>query len=87
MQLIATAVMARKEELIKAAITHAIGDEDWDLDEMRTRGEFRVNPNGSEIFVFDDVDMIQFNVVEPEITASQVHTVLKMTQPFKLLYT
>lgn len=69
---IAKKIQVKKDMIIVEAITHAVGNDTWKMDdpEIIKRGEFRVQPDGSQIFYFDDISMVLFKtpkaVIEEE---------------------
>lgn len=51
-------LMAMKEELIKEAITHGMGTDEWSFSDLDPgRAELNINPAGVETFTFDGKEM------------------------------
>ena len=52
-----------KDNLIKEAISHSMGREDWSLDEVVNRGEFRSYQQIPDVeeFCFDGVPLLEFH--------------------------
>lgn len=61
-QNMAETLAAKKDELIKDAITHMIGHDRWTIDEIKDRGRFIIIQNKTETFTFDGVELLQFSI-------------------------
>jgi hypothetical protein len=81
MEQVAESVDAQKDQLMMAAITHQIGEE-WDLDQIKDRGEIKVFPDKTELFSFDGVDLISFRPPEFVLEGNSIKTLFD----YKLLY-
>ncbi len=75
-----------KEALILAAITHAMGNDDWDKTEAYGRCGMFTQPNGHDIFSFDDEPMIRFYPFESRVETIGLRTMMAFSQNYRLLY-
>ena len=75
-----------KEKLIKAAITHQVGNNQWSISDISGRGEFKILPDKTEIFAFDGVDLIHFGIIETVIDDAKVDIYATAMQKYRLLY-
>ncbi len=60
------------DEIIKKAITYALGYDDWKLEDVKDRCSMKNLPKGEQIFSFDDQDLIhiyppEFKIKEDDI--------------------
>lgn len=83
---LAYGVAAKKEALIKKAISHAVGNDDWSIKDITSRGLFRVLTDKTEIFCFDGIDLIHFMIPETVIDNSVGGMLLTINQYYKVLY-
>ena len=83
---LAHGMAAQKEALIKKAIDHAVGDNDWGIKDITSRGLFRVLSDKTEIFCFDGIDLIHFMIPETVIDNSVGGMLLTVNQYYKVLY-
>ena len=81
----AEGVIAQKEEQIKAAIDYMIG-EPWSINDIAGRGEMKIYPDKTEVFVFDGVELIRFYPIETITEQKGISTFFKLKQPYELLY-
>jgi len=84
MKMIANAMAAEKEKIIRKAISSRIGDKWVDAD-LKGRGKLLLLQDGTEKFIFDGVEMIHFMLEKPDTTTIDLSTTLKVTQKYKLL--
>jgi hypothetical protein len=86
-QTIAKSLVAKKEELIKNAITHMIGHDRWTIDEIKDRGQFVIIQNKTETFTFDGVELLQFSIgPDFNYTVSKDGLTYKASMQYKKLY-
>lgn len=87
-QLLAKAHIKQKDAIVREAINHAMGRDDWLVEALIDRAEFRVQASsGREWFSFDGKDMIVFEPPESETRVDgdlQQH--LAFSQSYRLLY-
>jgi hypothetical protein len=77
-------VFSKKDKVIKETISKKIG-KNWTYDDIKKRGEFLVLQDGSEKFLFDGVELIQFFLDERTIVTKDLSTTLTITQKYKIL--
>lgn len=83
---LAIGMVAQKENIIKDAITHAIGDDKWEMTDVAGRGHLRTLPDKTEIFSFDGVDLVALWPMKTEIGYDGTEPQMKAVQEFRLLY-
>jgi len=83
---IISSMNSQKDEEIKKAISYKIGHDNWTIEEVTGRGEFKIFPDKTEIFAFDDVDLLHFEPIEIETENKSIGITLRTKQNFKRLY-
>lgn len=83
---LAIGLASKKESLIKDAITHQVGDDQWTIADITGRGEFKILPDKTEIFAFDGVDLIHFGYMRTKIDNGNIGIYMNATQEYRLLY-
>lgn len=83
---LSTRIATEKEHLIKNAIIHCIGHDGWSIGDLTGRGEFKIQPDKTEIFAFDGQDLIHFMVAETSIDESHIGIFARTAQKYQLLY-
>lgn len=82
---LATTMVARRDEFIKQAITYILGD-DWRIKDITGRCAFTVLPDKTEIFSFENVELIHFYHLRTKIDNNGIGTNIRAVQDYKLLY-
>ena len=83
---LAANMAAKKESLIKEAISFSIGTDDWTIAEITGRGEIKILHDKTEIFSFDGVDLLHFGHVTTEIDDSKPGCFMTAIQEYRKLY-
>lgn len=78
-------MMDKRDDLIRLAINRQIGT-DWVLADIPERGLFRYEPDGSEVFSFDGVDLIQFFPMQSETVTDGASIKLVASRKYRELY-
>ena len=80
---LADEISAKKEELLRRAISHKIGRNDWTVDEIKGRGYFLIDASKKETFYMDEEPLIEFY----PINSNCKNNILKVSQNYRILYT
>ena len=82
---LAHGLAAQKEFLIKAAIDHCIGRY-WTIADITGRGEFKIQPDNTEIFSFDGRALIHFYHTRTELDNTNKGIFMRAMTDYRLLY-
>ena len=80
---LADGILAKKEDLLRKAITHNIGSDGWTLEEIKGRCHFLVDGDNKETFCMDEKPMIEFYPVASKCEGN----ILTASQAYRILYT
>jgi len=76
-------ILAKKEDLLRQAITHQFGHDKWTVDEIKGRCCFVIDQRKKETFCVDDIPMIEFYPVTTCFNDNTLHA----EQKCRVLYT
>ena len=79
-------MVSQKDGIISTAISESAG-EGWTMADIRNRGVLKRMPDGTEIFAFDGVDLIQFYDVEFETKTEGFKMIMTAKQNYRILNT
>ena len=79
-------VVKEKDKLIKDAISHKIGSENWSITDIANRGEMSILPDKTEVFSFDGQELIRFWPATTKTVCSGTGFSGTAEQKYQLLY-
>lgn len=77
-------MVSQKDEIISTEITKLVG-EGWTMADVKNKGVLKRMPDGTEVFAFDGVDLIQFYDVEFETKTEDFKMLMTAKQRYRLL--
>jgi hypothetical protein len=84
-QQIAAKMACQKEDIIKKAISGALGTEDWHMDQLKDRISHSNRPGGFEMIFLDDKEIVEFYPIFLGEEKNSYTSTLKAIQNYKLL--
>jgi len=81
-KVLALRMMEHEEKLIAAAIKSQTGEEVFDLNILKHRGIFLIQPDGTKVFYFDDVALIHFMKIKYKTEEKNGSFVISAEQPY-----